>query len=85
MQHAKGGDDVQDNEADLIEAADAARLLGVQRSTIRRYEERGKLTPADVRYEGLRRKPLFKRADVEALRRPATDPPADVPSGATTV
>lgn len=72
---------MQNTEADLIEAADAARLLGVQRSTIRRYEERGKLTPVDIRYEGLRRKPLFNRADVEALRRPATDPP-DVPSGA---
>ena len=76
---------MQNTEADLIEAADAARLLGVQRSTIRRYEERGKLTPVDIRYEGLRRKPLFKRADIEALRRPATDPPGDVLSGATTV
>ena len=74
---------MQNTEADLIEAADAARLLGVQRSTIRRYEERGKLTPVDIRYEGLRRKPLFNRADVEALRRPATDPPDIVPSGAT--
>lgn len=60
-------------ETDLVEAAEAARILGVERSTIRRYEERGRLTPADVRYEGLRRKPLFKRSDVEALR-PPTEP-----------
>lgn len=61
--------------ADLVEAAEAARILGVERSTIRRYEERGKLTPADVRYEGLRRKPLFNRADIEALKpnNPQTD------------
>jgi DNA-binding transcriptional MerR regulator len=42
-------------------------MLGVERSTIRRYEERGRLVPAEVRHEGLRRKPLFKRSDVEAL------------------
>ncbi len=64
-----------DEGADLVEAAEAARILGVERSTIRRYEERGKLVPADIRYEGLRRKPLFNRADIEALRpdNPQTD------------
>jgi hypothetical protein len=66
----RGGDAVTTIEADdeLVRAVDAARILGVQRSTIKRYEERGKLTPARVDYAGLRRYPLFRRKDVEALR-----------------
>jgi DNA-binding transcriptional MerR regulator len=62
----RGGDDTLTPE-DLVEAAEAARMLGVERSTIRRYEERGRLVPVEVRHEGLRRKPLFRRSDVEAL------------------
>jgi len=67
---------VTNPETDLIGASDAARLLGVERSTIKRYEERGRLVPVQIHYEGLRRKPLFRRADVEALRPP--DPSANV-------
>lgn len=63
-------------EPDTVDAAEAARLLGVQRSTIKRYEERGKLTPVAVTFEGMRRRPKFKRADVEALRRPTDEPAA---------
>ncbi len=72
----RGGDCVTNPETDLIGASDAARLLGVERSTIKRYEERGRLVPVQIHYEGLRRKPLFRRADVEALR-PA-DPSTNV-------
>jgi DNA-binding transcriptional MerR regulator len=55
-------------EENLVDAAEAARILGVKRSTVHKYEERGKLVPVETRYEGLRRKPMFLRSDVEKLR-----------------
>lgn len=64
----KGGDAVSEPEADLVEAAEAARILGVERSTVTRYEQRRLIVPVDVKYEGRRRKPLFRRADVEKLK-----------------
>ena len=61
-------------EETLIDAAEASRLLGVKRSTVHKYEERGKLVPVETRYEGQRRKPMFRRIDVEKLKpQPKTD------------
>lgn len=64
MEQATGG------KEELISAAEAARLLGVDRSAIWHAEQRGKLTPVRVEWEGRRRRPLFERADVEALKPP---------------
>jgi DNA-binding transcriptional MerR regulator len=65
----KGGDAEMTDEP-LVDAAEVSRILGVKRSTVHKYEERGKLVPAETRYEGLRRKPMFRRSDVEKLRQP---------------
>jgi excisionase family DNA binding protein len=51
---------------DLIGTADAARRLGVSRSTLTRRVEAGELEPA-MRVPGYRGPLLFERADIEAL------------------
>jgi DNA-binding transcriptional MerR regulator len=51
---------------DLIETADAARILGLTPNSVRMYAKAGQLRPAVVTPRGAR---LFLRADVEALRR----------------
>jgi len=62
------------DESDLISAAEAARILGVSREAIRQREQSGSLVPAQVDYHGGQRRPRYRRADVEALRR---QPPPD--------
>jgi excisionase family DNA binding protein len=57
---------------DELTPAEAGEILGVSPSTVRRYEERGLLTPRRLHGSGHRR---YRRADVEALR--DTPPAAD--------
>ena len=56
------------DEEDLISGAEAAALLGIDRANIRRHVRLGKLVEAAVVWEGKRRRPRFRRSDVEALR-----------------
>jgi excisionase family DNA binding protein len=51
---------------DLIGSRKACEILGIDRSTLSRWVDRGKLTPA-VQLEGPRGAMLFDRADVTAL------------------
>ncbi len=50
---------------DELTPAEAAEILGVSPSTVRRYEESGILVPRRLPGSGHRR---YKRAEVEALR-----------------
>lgn len=56
---------------DLIGAAEAARILDVDRTTVSLWARIGKLTPA-VRLPGRTGAVLFDRSDVEALLEPET-------------
>lgn len=64
---------------ELLTTADAARLLGVGVSTIKRWADRGEL--ASLRTIGSHRR--FRRADVEALRRAEAGETAAPPRGTT--
>jgi hypothetical protein len=64
-QYRKGGDNVTDEE--LISGADAARLMNAKRSEITHYEKRGTLPVAKEEWEGNRRKPWYRRSDVEKI------------------
>jgi len=57
-----------DRGDELLSPGEAARLLGVDTSTLRRWAEAGKIT-ARVTEGGHRR---FRRADVEALAKGET-------------
>lgn len=50
---------------DELTPAEAAKILGVSPSTVRRYEESGLLVPRRLLGSGHRR---YRRAEVEALR-----------------
>lgn len=70
---------------DLVPTVDACRILdGIHPSTISRWVQLGRLTPAARVGNGLM---LFRRADVEALRdalreaRAAEQAPDDEPNG----
>jgi len=52
---------------ELISGADAARLLGVKRSEISNYEKRKTLPLAKVEWQGNRRQPWYRRADVDKI------------------
>lgn len=54
-------------EEDLLSGADAARLLGAKRSEITNYEKRGTLPLAKEEWQGHRRKPWYRRSDVEKI------------------
>lgn len=61
--------------SDIVGAAEACDLLGIDRSTIARWVQLGKLKPAH-KLPGLRGAFLFHRRDIEALRdaaKPASD------------
>lgn len=51
---------------DMIGAAEAARILGVDRSTVTRWAQSGRLTP-QTKLPSVNGALLFARADVEAL------------------
>lgn len=55
------------SEEDLISGADAARLMNAKRSEITHYERRGTLPVAKEEWEGNRRKPWYRRSDVEKI------------------
>ena len=59
---------INDDDDDLIGGADVARLLGVDRARISRYEARGMLPLGREEWEGKRRRPLYWRKDVEKLK-----------------
>ena len=59
---------INDDDDDLIGGADVARLLGVDRARISRYETRGWLPLGREEWQGRRRRPLYRRADVEKLK-----------------
>lgn len=65
---------VEESE-ELVSAAEAARILGVSRQAITLRQKHGSLVPARVAYRGGQRRPLFRRADVEALRRDRGEDP----------
>ena len=54
-------------EEELISGADAARLMNAKRSEITHYERRGTLPVAREEWEGNRRKPWYRRSDVEKI------------------
>lgn len=51
-------------DEDLVTGAEAARILGIPRSQVAKYDERGSLPLARLEMEGKRRKPLYRREDV---------------------
>lgn len=51
----------------MIDGTDAAQLLGVKRSEISNYEKRKTLPLAKEEWVGHRRKPWYRRADVEKI------------------
>ena len=54
---------------DLISATEACELIGIDRSTLTRWMDRGKIAPAfRLPTPGGRGAVLFARADVERLR-----------------
>lgn len=57
-------------EQELLSIGDAARLLGVSRDTLKRYEHRGRISSLRTP-ENHRR---YRRADVEKLLRPTPQP-----------
>jgi len=59
MRHAKADDDT-----DLIESADAGRILGITPSAVRQLALRGRLTPSVVTPRGAR---LYRRGDIQQL------------------
>lgn len=52
---------------DLVSAAEVAAIFEVDRATVTRWAQSGRL-PVAVKAPGLRGANLFRRADVEALR-----------------
>lgn len=52
---------------ELISGADAARLMNAKRSEVTHYEKRGTLPVAKEEWEGNRRKPWYRRSDVEKI------------------
>jgi hypothetical protein len=65
--------DHDDDESQLVNRADAARILGATKSTVRRHEEAGRLVPVDAGPNNGER--LFRRDDVSALRAAPRSPP----------
>lgn len=63
------------NEPDLIGAREACRILDVNRSTLTRWVEAGRLTPK-VRLPGDNGAHLFDRGDVERLHAERQTEPA---------
>ena len=61
----KGGENMTDDE--LISGAEAARLMNAKRSEVTHYEKRGTLPVAKEEWEGNRRKPWYRRSDVEKI------------------
>lgn len=62
-----------------VSRAEAAKMLGVSKMTIRRLESRGKIVPCEISPEGHR---FFARSDIENLKPEETDeeqekPPSD--------
>lgn len=61
-----GGDLLTDE--DLVTGAEAARILGIPRSQVAKYDERKSLPLARLEMEGKRRKPLYRREDVLRIK-----------------
>jgi len=57
-----------DEPKDLLYRNEAAELLGVQEGQIRRYERYGVLPVAENEPHGGQRRPLYRRADVLAIK-----------------
>lgn len=55
-------------DEELVTAAEAARILGVSRQAVQGRLDRGSLTPVKFIYRGSQRRPMYRRADIEALR-----------------
>jgi len=60
------------DDPDLLGTTEAAAELGLERSTISRWVQLGRLTPA-LKLPGLNGAMLFHRADIEGLREEATE------------
>ena len=65
-------------QAPYVSAGTAAQILDLDRSTITRLMQSGKLTPATHIDHGAHRVPLFDRAAVERLRQVRTGTAGDV-------